>query len=484
MTEHRLQILALLRRAWELSAELRGAAEECPDHAGSLGAAAELTDSTGTQLLALLTTIEDSSGTAAEVNQWSTTPPAAGGPEAAATPPLAPPRSCPECFGSGIRPHQMDAPGIPMCACGRPSRMESGWCGGEHPVRCPSCAAIDPRPPDITRALVEGSLVLGQHGVPVVTEGVSEVAAEIQQAARNLTHNGLLGAPRVDVRPAAGARPNAERVLPLDVSITPPAVFERLGRELRAERAHARRAQTAPRCPCPRPEGLTDEQIRDICLPHGPGLQRWAGRDWHVVEWRRCTSVSRSLGSRCELKSDHHRVHRITEHNASGTPIYPGWTDECGDLVEPEPAFPVPCWVTTAEEAERWRPAQPEFAPVGSPPGRCGAGLVHVGNCELSAGHPGPHWTTVESTRSALRMLPAGCWMIDNQIGWGNPEISLAPDLSALPAFAAATGWDRIFARGGQCLRCHGCFRCVLGIGHAGPHEAWAAGEAPLCTWE
>jgi hypothetical protein len=34
----------------------------------------------------------------------------------------------PGITGAG-RPHQMDAPGVPVCGCGLPSTHESGWCG-------------------------------------------------------------------------------------------------------------------------------------------------------------------------------------------------------------------------------------------------------------------------------------------------------------------------------------------------------------------
>lgn len=45
---------------------------------------------------------------------------------------------CPDCYGFTVRPNRMDAPGGPVCGCGRPSRLQSGACG--QPECDPTCA--------------------------------------------------------------------------------------------------------------------------------------------------------------------------------------------------------------------------------------------------------------------------------------------------------------------------------------------------------
>jgi hypothetical protein len=47
--------------------------------------------------------------------------------------------SCDRCGGLGILPNKMDAPNGPECACGKPSRWESGWCGTKHPTCLCDC---------------------------------------------------------------------------------------------------------------------------------------------------------------------------------------------------------------------------------------------------------------------------------------------------------------------------------------------------------
>jgi len=45
--------------------------------------------------------------------------------------------ACSFCHDVGIRPNVMDGPAGPVCACGSPSRHESGWCGEDHgPIFC------------------------------------------------------------------------------------------------------------------------------------------------------------------------------------------------------------------------------------------------------------------------------------------------------------------------------------------------------------
>jgi hypothetical protein len=44
---------------------------------------------------------------------------------------------CPNCHGMGILPNRMDEEDGPVCACGKPSRRESGDCGEGHgPIKC------------------------------------------------------------------------------------------------------------------------------------------------------------------------------------------------------------------------------------------------------------------------------------------------------------------------------------------------------------
>jgi len=55
-----------------------------------------------------------------------------------------PPKPCPICGGLGIKPNVMDAEDGPECACGKPSRLQSGDCGEGHgPI---PCECRDPEP--------------------------------------------------------------------------------------------------------------------------------------------------------------------------------------------------------------------------------------------------------------------------------------------------------------------------------------------------
>lgn len=47
------------------------------------------------------------------------------------------PPPCPRCRGMGLVPNNMEAGDGPVCACGKPSRHQSGWCGETHgPITC------------------------------------------------------------------------------------------------------------------------------------------------------------------------------------------------------------------------------------------------------------------------------------------------------------------------------------------------------------
>lgn len=39
---------------------------------------------------------------------------------------------CIKCYGMGILPNRMEEEDGPVCACGKPSRLQSGHCGEEH----------------------------------------------------------------------------------------------------------------------------------------------------------------------------------------------------------------------------------------------------------------------------------------------------------------------------------------------------------------
>lgn len=125
-------------------------------------------------------------------------------------------------------------------------------------------------------------------------------------------------------------------------------------------------------CPCPRPPGLTDDEVRGILGYIGDEVPEYVARRghpypivgdaqtrrvWHVVEWRRCGAVG-SGGGRCVWPTGH--LPQPAYHTAP-FPNRPGggqaWHAAPVDPPAGEPTWPVPCWCVTAEEAERWRPA-------------------------------------------------------------------------------------------------------------------------------
>lgn len=120
-------------------------------------------------------------------------------------------------------------------------------------------------------------------------------------------------------------------------------------------------------CPCPRPPGLTDSEVRsclDLFRGGGVGpLVYSLNGTWHVDEWRRCDAELWTNGSgpsgwdRCALHLDHYQRRGATEHH-TGSFAFSDRHERCRFRAEAacEPSWPVPCWVTTAEEAERWRP--------------------------------------------------------------------------------------------------------------------------------
>jgi hypothetical protein len=153
-------------------------------------------------------------------------------------------------------------------------------------------------------------------------------------------------------------------------------------------------------CPgCSRPDGLHDEAVRAHLERRFYGADLLVGgARWHVVQWRRCPVVIRygvSDGMRCALRDGHLSSFRPHAHETDDgvshcLPLGPNSTLDARD--DP-PSWPVPCWVTTAAEAERWR-GEGETAATSAP--RCGdlcEGAHEDGgavpSCSFVAGHRG-----------------------------------------------------------------------------------------------
>ena len=90
----------------------------------------------------------------------------------------------PECLG----PYRMDAPGGPVCSCGRPSRHESGWCG-----RAPDdeTTLAEPDSKEALDALVQklDDLAYGAPGFtqrtwPIAIELLREFAGKVREHER------------------------------------------------------------------------------------------------------------------------------------------------------------------------------------------------------------------------------------------------------------------------------------------------------------
>lgn len=48
---------------------------------------------------------------------------------------------CPRCASTGVLPNRMDAPDEPVCACGKPSVREDGFCADDHGAVFCNCSA-------------------------------------------------------------------------------------------------------------------------------------------------------------------------------------------------------------------------------------------------------------------------------------------------------------------------------------------------------
>lgn len=127
-------------------------------------------------------------------------------------------------------------------------------------------------------------------------------------------------------------------------------------------------------CPCPRPPGLTDEDVRGWLVTlaangtHLPTELYLGDAAWHVVAWARCGAVHN--GSRCVWADGHPQMHSEHRRGPHWRRVTRGFEEDVGPGAR-EPSWPVPCWVTTAEEAERWRPAAQlsRACPCPRPPG-------------------------------------------------------------------------------------------------------------------
>jgi hypothetical protein len=130
--------------------------------------------------------------------------------------------------------------------------------------------------------------------------------------------------------------------------------------------------------------GITDETVRQSLAYIHPRLPaevafwdgHWARREvldtagevateaWHVVAWQQCPGVyvhgpeRGGRADRCVLGRNHGP--EVLHRSALAGGLDARWTDAAGPAQylprTPGPSWPVPCWVTTAEEAERWRP--------------------------------------------------------------------------------------------------------------------------------
>jgi hypothetical protein len=156
-------------------------------------------------------------------------------------------------------------------------------------------------------------------------------------------------------------------------------------------------------CPCPRPEGLSDEAVREVLAQtairprpfpvhtfaadrrpfvwprHGdpfPAQLRDLSEDppWHVVEWRRCgAEVLYGGWLRCDLRHGHAGDHLGRNATVQWMDNPPGYRSRWLHPPGSEPAWPVPCWTRTAAEAERWR-GEGETAATSAPICICNPG--------------------------------------------------------------------------------------------------------------
>jgi hypothetical protein len=140
-------------------------------------------------------------------------------------------------------------------------------------------------------------------------------------------------------------------------------------------------------CPCSRPLGLTDERIRiDLDIRPPDTITEDDGQIWHVVAWQRCGAIK--YDARCERRRGHPGVHAAgSRPGDEGVPDIQ-WSEGGGGIgataMARDATWPVPCWVTTAEEAERWRP-RPE--PIRQP--TAGVVVLRIGGREFQGRYSG-----------------------------------------------------------------------------------------------
>jgi hypothetical protein len=212
-------------------------------------------------------------------------------------------------------------------------------------------------------------------------------------------------------------------------------------------------------CPCPRPEGVTDEEVSEVLAQtasrprpfpvhtfaadrrpfvwprHGdpfPAQLRDLSEDppWHVVEWRRCgAEVLYGGWLRCDLRHGHAGDHLGRNATVQWMDNPPGYRSRWLHPPGSEPAWPVPCWTRTAAEAERWR-GEGETAATSSPrcicnPGeRCsecstelrGSTLWAALSANLRDMEATPHPPGAGGERDLLRELRAGLITTDEAL--------------------------------------------------------------------
>jgi hypothetical protein len=239
---------------------------------------------------------------------------------------------------------------------------------------------------------------------------------------------------------------------------------------------------TTTPCPCPRPEGLSDEAVRTwlraysdltdlpaTLLPARSGV----ATTFHIVEWRRC-GASLSHLTRCVLPAGHsdepgRRGGTAIRHQYGQT----RWYAPPAQPLHSEHSWPVPCWVTTAAEAERWRgegEAAATSAPVCicNPAERCsecspelrGSTLwaalsANLREMEATPHPPGEGETQpatcagVCETRGEPPVCPRSCDRNEGHPGpcWCGRSECPSPDMAALtaaspPAPSQAAGWE------------------------------------------
>lgn len=119
-------------------------------------------------------------------------------------------------------------------------------------------------------------------------------------------------------------------------------------------------------CPCPRPTSAPDHVVREVLAvlrgDYGASMvyADWAAAtcaNWHVVEWRRCGAFWEREGWRCRRQDGHagHHIEGDGRGNEWNGHLSPGSGRIDAPRLRDEPSWPVPCWVTTATEAEGWR---------------------------------------------------------------------------------------------------------------------------------